>query len=222
VYAAVLFDLDGTLCESAQSPETIYRGAFEAAGVEPFGEPDELWAALEGPPAVDDEVGYLAAGLIRVAAQYGRTPVDAEALARGFLETVDYTSVTPRPGAAAAVEAARRRAAIGLVTNGPESRQAGKLEALPFGDAFETVVFAGDLARRKPHREPFERAVADLGVDAEETLFVGNSLEYDIAGAQNARMAAAWCPGDGDDDPAPYRPDHVFGSLADIEEVLAE
>ena len=83
MYAAVLFDLDGTLCEGAQSPETTYRGAFEAAGVEPFGDPDELWAALDGPPAVDDEVGYLAAGFIRVAAQYGRTPVDAEVLARG-------------------------------------------------------------------------------------------------------------------------------------------
>ena len=221
VYGAVLFDLDGTLCEGAQPPETIYHGAFEAAGVKPFGEPDDLWAALEGPPAVDDEIGYLAAGFVRVAAQYGRTPVDAEALARGFLETVDYASVTPRPGAAAAVEAARRRAAIGLVTNGPESRQAGKLEALPFGDAFETVVFAGDLARRKPHCEPFERAVADLGVDAEETLYVGDSLEYDVAGAQNARMAAAWCPVD-DDDPAPYRPEHVLESVADIEEVLAE
>ena len=220
VYAAVLFDLDGTLCEGAQSPETIYRGAFEAAGVEPFGDPDELWAALEGPPAVDDEIGYLAAGFTRVAAQYGRTPVDAEALARGFLETVDYAAVEPRPGATAAVEAARRRAAVGLVTNGPESRQAGKLEALPFGDAFEAVVFAGDLSRRKPHREPFERAVADLGVAPEETLFVGDSLEYDVAGAQNARLAAAWYPGDGDDDPDPYRPDHVLGSLDELEEVL--
>jgi hypothetical protein len=142
---------DGTLCEGAQSPETVYRGASEAAGVEPFGEPDELWAALEGPPAVDNEVGYLAAGFTRVAAQHGRTPVDAEALASGFLETVDYAAVTPRAGAAAAVEAARRRAAVGLVTNGPESRQAGKLDALPFGDAFGTVVFAGDLRRRKPH-----------------------------------------------------------------------
>ena len=220
VYTAVLFDLDGTLCESAQSPETIYRGAFKAAGVEPFGDPDELWAALDGPPAVDDEVGYLASGFTKVAARHGRTPVDAEALARGFLETVDYAAVEPRPGAAAAVEAARRWAAVGLVTNGPESRQAGKLEALPFGDAFSTVVFAGDLSRRKPHREPFERAVTDLGVAPEETLFVGDSLEYDVAGAQNARLAAAWYPGDGDDDPDPYRPDHVLGSLGELEEVL--
>jgi putative hydrolase of the HAD superfamily len=220
VHAAVLFDLDGTLCEGAQSPETVYRGAFEAAGVEPFGEPDELWAALEGPPAVNDEAGYLAAGFTRVAAQHGRIPVDAEALASGFLETVDYAAVTPRAGAAAAVEAARRRAAVGLVTNGPESRQAGKLDALPFGDAFGTVVFAGDLRRRKPHPEPFERAVTDLGVDAEDTLFVGDSLEYDVAGAQNARLAAAWYSGDGDDDPEPYRPDHVLGSLAELGEVL--
>ena len=198
MYAAVLFDLDGTLCEGAQSPETIYRGAFEAAGVGPFGDPDELWAALDDPPAVDDEVGYLASGFTKVAARHGRTPVDAEALARGFLETVDYAAVEPRPGAAAAVETARQRSAVGLVTNGPESRQAGKLEALPFGDAFETVVFAGDLARRKPHREPFERAVADLGVAPEETLFVGDSLEYDVAVALVPRRREARVLGAGD------------------------
>ena len=219
-FSAVLFDLDGTLCEGAESAATIYDDAFEAAGIDPFGTPEELWPALAEPPNHDDPVGYLAAGFIQVAAQHGRAPVDATALAEGFLETVDYASVVPKPGAVEAVEAAARVARIGLVTNGPASRQAGKLDALPFGDAFETVVYAGDLLRRKPNREPFDRALAELGVSPEDALYVGNSLEYDVAGAQNAGLEAAWCPDSGRTDPEPYRPEYILQSLADLAEVL--
>ena len=220
-FSAVLFDLDGTLCEPAQSAESVYSGAFEAAGTDRFGEPDELWAALERPPNHDDPVGYFTAGFATVAARHDRTPVDATALARGFLETVDYARVRPREGAEAAVEAAKRRGRVGLVTNGPESRQAAKLEALPFGDAFETVVYAGDLSRRKPNRDPFERGVESLSVPAVETVHIGDSLEYDVVGAQNAGLAAAWCPPDETDaDPAPYSPEYVLDSPAEIERIL--
>ena len=219
-FTAVLFDVDGTLCEHADSAAAVYRGAFEAAGIDRFGEPAGLWSALEEPPDHDDPVGYFARGFARVAAQHGRTPVDATALAEGFLETVDYSDVTPRPGATTAVEAAANAGTVGVVTNGPTSRQTGKLEALPFGDAFDAVVCAGDRRRQKPNRDPFDRALGALGVRPEEALYVGNSLEYDVAGAQNAGLSVAWCPTDGDCDPAPYRPDYVFESLGELRGVL--
>lgn len=220
-FSAVLFDLDGTLCELVQSAESVYAGAFEAAGVDQFGEPDELWAALESPPDHDDPIGYFAAGFATVAARHDRTPVDALALARGFLETVDYSRVQPREGAGAAVETATRHGRVGLVTNGPEARQAAKLEALPFGDAFEAVVYAGDLSRRKPNRDPFERGVESLSVPPEETVHIGDSLECDVVGAQNAGLAAAWCPSDEHDtDPEPYTPEYVLDSPAEVERIL--
>jgi len=218
-YSAVLFDLDGTLCEQAQSPEAVYRGAFEAAGIEPFGDPDDLWAALGDSPPPDDQASYLAAGFTKVAAQHGRAPVDATALGEGFLEVVDYAQVTPSPGAQTAVETARNHARVGVVTNGPESRQAGKLDALAFGNRFETVVYAGDLPRRKPHRDPFDAALDALDVAPSDALYVGDSLEYDVAGAQNAGLASAWySPTEAD--PEPYRPEHVLGSLSDLASVV--
>jgi len=221
-FDAVLFDLDGTLCESAGSPERVYADAFEAAGIDPFGEPDRLWAALDDPPDHDDPVGYLAAGFARVAAQSGRAPVDATALASGFLEAADHADVRPRDGAGEAVEAARGSARIGVVTNGPRERQSAKLGALPFGDAFETVVCAGAGGRRKPNGEPFERALEALGVDPEGALYVGDSLEYDVAGAQNAGIAAAWCPREWPADPDPYRPEFTLGTLAELPGVLRD
>lgn len=218
-YSTVLFDLDGTLCESAEPGTTVYADAFEAAGVEPFGTATELWGALEEPPDHDDPVGYLAAGFARVAARHGRAPVDAAGLARGFLEVVDYSNVVPRPGAVEAIEAAGRVARIGVVTNGPESRQAAKLDVLPFGDTFETVVYAADLGRRKPNRDPFDAALGSLDADPGETVYVGDSLAFDVAGAQNAGIDAAWCGSDSLD-PRPFRPEYVLESLADLRGVL--
>jgi putative hydrolase of the HAD superfamily len=220
-FASVLFDLDETLVTHDQTGDELYRGAFDHAGEEPFGEAADLWAALEGPPAADrdDQRAELAAGFASVADAHGRT-VDADALARGFLAVVDYSAVSFRPGAREALAAARERGPVGLVTNGPERRQGVKLEALGLGDAFDAVVFAGDIPRRKPHRDPFDRAVRALDVPATESLFVGNSLEFDVAGAQGAGLAAAWCPTEPDTRPEGYRPEYVLETLSDLGAVL--
>jgi putative hydrolase of the HAD superfamily len=220
-FEAVLFDLDGTLCRHEQSPETVYYGAFEAAGIEPFGDPEDLWAGLTGPPAPDPEgrIEYLAGGFEAVADRHGRS-VDARALARGFSAVADHSAVTFREGAEAALEAASEDGPVGLLTNGPEWRQSEKLRALGLEGAFDAVVFAGDMPHRKPHRDPFDRAVADLGAEPSESLYVGDSLEYDVAGAKGAGLWAAWCPRDGAVDPGEHAPDYVLGSPADLVGVL--
>jgi putative hydrolase of the HAD superfamily len=219
-FSAVIFDLDGTLCERTQSAAAVYEGAFEAAAVEPFGEPGDLWAALADPPDHDDRVGYFAAGFAIVAAKHGRAPTDATGLARGIIGTIDDARVRPSEGASEAIAAARRVGPVGLLTNGPRRRQRTKLDALPFGDAFETAVYAADLRRRKPNREPFERALETLSVPAAEALYVGDSLEYDVAGAQNAGLEAAWCRPEADAEPAPYDPEYVIDSPAEIGRLL--
>jgi putative hydrolase of the HAD superfamily len=217
---AVLFDLDGTLCRHEQSEATVYYGAFERAGVESFGTPDALWRALDGDPDPDDEVGYLATGFRSVAAAHGREHADAEALARGFLDVVDYAAVSMRPGAIDALAAARERGRVGLVTNGPERRQSVKLASLDLEDAFDVVVYAGDMDRRKPEPDPFYRALNRIDVDAAAAMYVGNSLEYDVAGARRAGLTAVWCPDDGSTDPGEHRPEYVIGSLGELSAVL--
>lgn len=221
-FDAVLFDLDGTLCQHEQDADTIYFGSFERADIEPFGAPEDLWAALEGPPPTEEarQADHLVAGFTKVAAQYGRQAADFGALAEGFLQTVDYSKVGYRPGAVDALDRAREEGAVGLVTNGPEFRQSVKLDALGLHDAFDVVVFAGDMQRRKPHTDPFDRAVSTLGVRSADSLYVGDSLEYDVAGAQAAGLDAAWCPRDGESDPGDYRPDYVLDSLTDLDGVL--
>jgi putative hydrolase of the HAD superfamily len=213
---AVLFDLDGTLCERTQDVRPVYDAAFERAGVERFGSLTELWGAIDGPPDPNDYVGQLAAGFARLAAKRNRR-VDTLALATAFRAGLDYTQVSYLPEAEAVLARAAEASSVGIVTNGPSDRQVVKLAALGL-DGIEPTVCAGDMARRKPHVDPFERALAELGVPAERALYVGNSLEYDVAGAHNAGLRSAWL--DDGDGPGDYHPDHVLDSLADLLPIL--
>ena len=217
-FDAVLFDLDGTLCRHSQDTEAMYDRAFERAGEPPFGSPEQLWAALAEPPDHDDPIGYFGAGFARVAAQHGQSTVDPLALARELLVVIDDSDVTLLPGAEEALTAAETVGSIGIVTNGPADRQQTKLDALGITDRFETVVYGAELPRSKPHALPFDHAVDDLGVSADRTLYVGNSLEYDVAGAQNAGISVAWLR-DGED-VGDYSPEYILDSLDDLTTLL--
>lgn len=218
-FAAVAFDLDDTLCRHDHDVDALYRRAFDRAGVEPFGEPEELWPLLDGPPDPDDRVGYLGAGFARLAAQHGRS-VDPVALAAAFDAVADESRVAYLPGAVDALGAAAAAGPVGVLTNGPEERQRAKVEALGLADRVDAIVYAGDLPRRKPHAEPFERLATALAVDPSEMLYVGNSLAYDVAGAHNAGLRSAWLRAAPDDAADPYRPDYVLDSLDELVEVM--
>lgn len=218
-FDAVVFDLDNTLCQNTHDTTALYERAFEQVGIEPFGRPDDLWTALEGPPGPDDTVGYFGAGFARVAAQYDRSDVDPLALAAALAEGIDHSQVEFLPSAEQILDRARALGEIGVLTNGPRSRQKPKIDALALDDRVDTVVYAGDLSRRKPHTEPFEAMLSALGVDAARALYVGDSLSYDVAGAQNAGLAVAWLRADGAE-AGEYRPEYTLDSLADLEEIL--
>lgn len=220
-FDAVLFDLDGTLCHRTQDTQAVYAAAFDHVDVTPFGEPADLWAALDGPPDHDDWTGYIGAGFARLAAQHGRTDVDPLALAEGLREFADDAAVAFTEGASAALDSADTAGAVGLVTNGPHERQEPKLRTLGVADRFESVVYAADLSRKKPHALPFERALTELGVSADRTLYVGNSLAYDVAGAHNAGLPVAWLRSE-ERTAAPYEPDYVVDSLAELPAILEE
>jgi putative hydrolase of the HAD superfamily len=218
-FDAVVFDLDNTLCRHAGDLDAAYRQAFETVDGEPFGAPAELWAALDGPPDPSDQVGYLGAGFARVAAQHGRPAVDPLELAAGLVEAIDTAAVEFLPGAEAALATAGSVGPVGILTNGPADRQTSKVRALDLESQVEAIVYAGDLPRRKPHVGPFESILGTLDSRADRTLYVGDSLKFDVAGAHNAGLPVAWLREDGTE-AGQYRPEYVLDSLDDLEAVL--
>lgn len=217
-FDAVVFDLDNTLCRNTHDTTALYEQTFDRVGVEPFGRPDDLWAALDGPPDPDDRIGYLGAGFARLAAQHGRSEVDPLALAAALTEVIDHTTVELLPGASEALEYARANGPVGILTNGPQSRQEQKVRALGLDEMVDKIVYAGDLDRRKPHVDPFEAILDGLNVAPERTLYVGDSLAYDVAGAQNAGLAVAWLRGE--DAAGNYDPEYIIDSLDELGALL--
>jgi len=53
---------------------------------------------------------------------------------------------------------------------------------------FAVVVVSGAVNKRKPRPEIFQRALEELGVDAESVVFVGDTLDADIKGPKSMGM----------------------------------
>jgi putative hydrolase of the HAD superfamily len=83
---------------------------------------------------------------------------------------------------------------IGCVTNrvfgGP--RFAEEMRELRLDSYFETTLVSCDLGYMKPHPQIFERALAEMGLEARDTAMVGDSLRADVQGAQALGMTGVW------------------------------
>lgn len=79
---------------------------------------------------------------------------------------------------------------LGVVSNS-DGRVDEALTAAGLRDYFEVVVDSGVAGIEKPDPRIFALALAQLGVAASETLYVGDVHEVDVVGARRAGMAAA-------------------------------
>jgi len=83
---------------------------------------------------------------------------------------------------------------IAAVTNrgysGPRFHE--EMRDLGLEELFETTVISCDVGYMKPHPRIFEIALEKLGVPAEETAMVGDSLRADIEGSKTLGMTAIW------------------------------
>jgi putative hydrolase of the HAD superfamily len=102
----------------------------------------------------------------------------------------DYlTSLELRPCAENMLRKVSEDYKLGLISNFTYSPviYAG-LRKLNVNRFFNAVLVSEEVGWRKPHREIFEEALRRLRVNAEETVYVGDSPLEDIKGAKTASM----------------------------------
>jgi pyrophosphatase PpaX len=219
-YAAVLFDLDGTLIDTTdlifQSyqhalGEVLQREVATADLLLGYGQP--LYAAFS---VILDRVG------VTVASDERRVLIDRLISTYRAFNVVRHDSLAREFSGVRSTlaELARRDYALGLVTS--KSRSIGEkgLRLIGAVDAFRVAVYQDDTERHKPHPDPLWLALDRLGLRdrPDQVLYVGDSTHDVRAGhAAGVRTAAAlWGPFPSDSLRA-LTPDYT---LANIREVL--
>ncbi|MFC5379845.1 HAD-IA family hydrolase [Aquipuribacter nitratireducens] len=170
-FAAVLFDMDGTLVDSTASVVRCWLRLADEYGVTV----EALQAAAgHGRPARDIVADLLpetdhVAGLARITE----------------LEVADVEGVVALPGAHDALARTAGRSAIVTSCTGPLAlaRQRAAGVVVP-----DVVVTADDVRHGKPHPEPFLTGAARLGVDPSRCLVVEDA-PAGLAAARAAGMA---------------------------------
>jgi putative hydrolase of the HAD superfamily len=93
------------------------------------------------------------------------------------------------------------------------------LSRLEIADPFRFVVSSADYGIGKPNLFIFEAAVAKLGAESATTWFVGDNLENDIAGANEAGLFSVWYNPDGKES-GHIEPNATIRSWEEFEELV--
>ena len=81
---------------------------------------------------------------------------------------------------------------LGLVTNGQTAVQSRKIDALGLLPYFSFTVISESVGIKKPDPAIFNYALEQSNARPDQTVFIGDHPENDIAGALNVGMAAIW------------------------------
>jgi putative hydrolase of the HAD superfamily len=199
--SGVLFDFDGTLADTAAAER-------------------EAWPALSAViaahvPSVDAELlhGRYSTVFLAHWTAYLEGRIDfAEYRRRRLAEAIEpwqelddalydaYRAEKRRaveglqafPDAVPTIRALQERGLrVGLLTNGPSELQRTKLTVTGLETQLDAVAISEEIGFAKPAASAFHAAARMIGCRAEEVAMVGDSPEYDIAGALAAGLKAA-------------------------------
>ncbi|MCH1627929.1 HAD family hydrolase [Ferdinandcohnia quinoae] len=86
----------------------------------------------------------------------------------------------------------KKHVKVAIITNGSTQRQKAKIMNTNLNRFFDTIIISEEVGCSKPDRRIFELALNKLNVKPEAALFVGDNLELDIGGCQNANINGIW------------------------------
>ncbi len=94
-----------------------------------------------------------------------------------------------RPGTRESLQRIAESYRMGVISNA-DGKIASVLERCEIADCFETITDSGRVGYEKPHPAVFEAALRELGIAAQESLYVGDVYSVDYLGATRAGMQA--------------------------------
>jgi 2-phosphoglycolate phosphatase len=206
---AIVFDLDGTLIDSAQDIAAATNHALERARL-----------PLLPLERVKSFVGDGARALVARASGFAADDARVEPLLADFLEYYSAHAATfsrPMPGAVEALVELGQRFALALATNKPRRTTDAVLDELDLARHFRVVVAGGDAPQPKPSAEPLTFIAERLGVSPSELVMVGDGPQDVLAGrAAGARTVGVLGGMASDQRLLAAAPDAVLATLEEL------
>jgi putative hydrolase of the HAD superfamily len=185
-YKAILFDLDDTLYDlRSYWSGRLHQALDNVLARYPHFDRDELVRA-----AIAEKV-YIE----RLSAFLRAPGVDDEELIASAQEVFArdwFARLVLYDDAPHTLAALRPRFKLGLVTNGPSRMQRPKIEQFRLVEYLDLLIVSEEVGVAKPDPAIFQVAIEQLEVRASETLFVGDSVEFDMRGALAAGLPFVW------------------------------
>ena len=211
-YNLVIFDLDGTLVDTAPEIADALNEYLAGCGLPaaPF-------------TAVRRWIGYGARRLLESALDAKVTDKEMKAFAGTYLAHCGRNS-RPYDGVPETLDALRARGVrVAVMTNKERRFAEPVLNAHGLLDRLDDLVCGDSLPEKKPHPLPVLHLISRAGVTAPQTLVVGDS-EIDV-GTARAAGVAAWIIEEGYGDAVAVRdsrPDRLMPSFRAVSRLLGQ
>ena len=194
-YRAVLFDVDDTLLDFQTGNRNAVNQLMDELG---YYDPDrydqyeainlKCWRELEAGLLTQNQLKL--ARFVRFFDRYP-APGDPGWAAERFVELLGRQSIL-LPYALETVAKIARKLPVAIVTNGITDIQRSRLALSPLKEYVTEVVISEEVGVSKPRPGIFEIALDRLGVKARDALMVGDGVNSDSRGANNAGIDACW------------------------------
>lgn len=216
-YKGVLFDLDGTLIDTA--PDFIYclNLLRKEYGLPSLPNEEIRKVVSDGARAMiafafdiqEGEEGFEQKRQEFLALYEKHIAVESQ-LFEGLASTLKYCEQHNIPW--------------GIVTNKPRKYSVLLLAALGLDKTIGTLVCADDVENPKPHRQPMDKACKEINLSPEHVIYVGDH-KRDIQAGMNANMptvAAAYGYVHQDDEAQSWNADWLVNSGNELDTLLKE
>jgi HAD superfamily hydrolase (TIGR01509 family) len=202
MFEAVLFDLDGTLVDFIDTDSQILQLILANTGSDvPFTE--FLQTSIDVVTdfhqlVIEQKIDPLTVNAYRLKRTFDHFNMDWEDDYVDFYRRRLVELCEPYPGVVELLTSLRRKVKTGLITNAYEgAAQRKRIEHAGLQDHFDVIVVAGERGVRKPDPAIFLHTLEQLGVTADQALYIGDSEEHDIVGARAAGMLTVKVAHDG-------------------------
>ncbi len=202
-YRNIFFDLDHTLWdfetnsklalgEMFQTNELKQKGIFDFNQFYQTYRPinDQFWYLYHNGKVTKEELR-----LGRFRETLSRFSINDEALVRSLAE--QYIEISPRKtalfeGAVEVLDYLQSSYHLHIITNGFREVQRVKIENSGLQKFFRHILISEEVGWQKPQAEIFHHALKLAETSPEKSLMIGDSLQTDIAGAQNAGLDSVY------------------------------